>query len=630
MICHCDPPTGKEAISILKETHFLSINSVANISQLTIPLLPMSKVQGKTWDTSLFKRVFGYTKMYRPLLIGTLSIILLLAILGPVRVSLIDYMVHHFIEDKDLGGLQLFALIVVGILVIETVLSFMTTYFSQKLGQSIVKDLRNQLFSHITKLRLKFFDRNPIGMLVTRAVSDMETIAQIFSQGMLSIIGDILVLVFALTMMFIINWQLTFIILIPVPILIIATNVFKKAIKRSFQDVRKEVGALNTFVQERITGMSLVKVFGREKREAKAFSEINDRHKKANIRSIWAYSIFFPVVEILSGLSLGLLILYTLSRVDNPGADFGELAGQLTAFIMFINMIYRPIRMLADKFNTLQMGLVGAERVFKILDTDETIVNNGSVTKHEFEGSLQFRNVWFAYNNEDYVLKNLNFDVEAGETVAFVGATGAGKTSIINLLGRFYEFQKGEIKIDGEDIREIELTLLRDNISVVLQDVFLYSGSIHDNVTLGNPNISREQVIEASKLVGAHDFIERLPDGYDFNVKERGGLLSVGQRQLIAFIRAYVYQPKILILDEATSSIDSESELLIQNAIDKLTKGRTSIVIAHRLSTIKNANRIIVLEKGEIIEMGSHSELVQIEGGAYRRLYETQFESYEV
>lgn len=590
----------------------------------------MSKVQGKAWDSSLFKRVFKFAKPYRGLLYGTLALISTAAILSPVRVFLIGYMVTHFIEAKNLDGLQMYTFIVIGMLLVETILGFLTSFLSNKLGQSVVKDLRDKLFSHITKLRLKFFDNNPIGMLVTRAVSDMETVAQIFSQGFLSIVGDILILIFALTMMMVINWKLAFIVLIPIPILIIATNIFKKAIKKSFQDVRKEVAALNTFVQERITGMALVKMFGREKREFKAFKEINERHKKANIRSIWAYSIFFPVVEILSGLSLGLLILYTLSQIDNPGANFAVLAGQLTAFIMYINMMYRPIRMLADRFNTLQMGLVGAERVFKILDTEETIVNNGTVTEHEFQGSLKFENVWFAYNNEDYVLKNLNFDVEAGETVAFVGATGAGKTSIINLLGRFYEFQKGEISIDGVDIRDIELTLLRDNISVVLQDVFLYSGSIYDNVTLGNPDISKEQVVEAAKLVGAHDFISKLPDTYDFNVKERGGLLSVGQRQLIAFIRAYVYQPKILILDEATSSIDSESELLIQNAIDKLTQGRTSIVIAHRLSTIKNANKIIVLEKGEIIEIGSHSELVQKDGGAYRKLYETQFETNEV
>lgn len=590
----------------------------------------MSKEQGRTWDTSLFKRVFKFTKPYSGLLYSTLAIIAFLAILGPIRVYMIGYMVTNFIDKKDLDGLQLFALVVVGVLVIETVLNFLSAYMSNKLGQDVVKDLRVQLFSHITKLRLKYFDHNPIGMLVTRAVSDMETVAQIFSQGFLSIVGDILILILALGTMLYMNWVLTLIVLIPIPILLIATNIFKKAIKKSFQDVRKEVGALNTFVQERITGMSLVKVFGREEREEKKFREINNRHKKANIRSIWAYSIFFPVVEILSAISLGLLILYTLAQIGDENANYGVLAGQLTAFIMFINMMYRPIRMLADRFNTLQMGLVGAERVFKVLDTDEVIVNSGSITEHDFKGSLSFKDVWFSYNDEDYVLKGLNFEVEAGETVAFVGATGAGKTSIINLLGRFYEFQKGGITVDGVDLRDIELTLLRDNISVVLQDVFLYSGSIYENVTLGNKEISQEQVVEAAKLVGAHHFIEKLPGGYEFNVKERGGLLSVGQRQLIAFIRAYVYQPKILILDEATSSIDSESELLIQNAIDKLTKGRTSIVIAHRLSTIKNANKIIVLEKGEIIEVGSHTELLKIEGGAYRKLYETQFEVNEL
>lgn len=605
------------------------IRFILLFKQLTIPLLLMSKVQGKAWDGSLFRRILGYTKPYRKIFSLAIACTVILAFLSPYRVSMIKTMVSDYIEAKDLGGLQLYAFIVAGILLVETVLSFFDSYLANLLGQSVVKDLRVKLFSHITKLRLKFFDNNPIGMLVTRAVSDMETVAQIFSQGLLSIIGDILKLIGALIFMFSMNWELTLIVLIPIPLLIIATNIFKKAIKKSFQDVRKEVSALNTFVQERITGMALVKVFGREKQEAKTFEEINDRHKKANIRSIWAYSIFFPVVEILSALSLGLLVVYTLTQMDNADANFAHLAGQLTAFILYINMLFRPIRMLADRFNTLQMGMVGAERVFKILDTDEIIENTGAVTTHNFEGNIKFEDVWFAYNKEDYVLKNLNFEVQAGETIAFIGATGAGKTSIINLLGRFYEFQQGEIKIDGVDLRDIELGLLRDNISVVLQDVFLYSGSIYDNVTLGNPKISKEDVVEAAKLVGAHQFIEKLPDGYDFNVKERGGLLSVGQRQLIAFIRAYVYQPKILILDEATSSIDSESELLIQNAIDKLTKGRTAIVIAHRLSTIKNADKIIVLDQGEIIEMGSHSELVKKEGGAYRKLYEYQFNQNE-
>lgn len=589
----------------------------------------MSNVQGKAWDGKLFKRVLSYTKPYKSVLFWAIACTVVLSILSPLRVEVINRMVSDYIEVKDLSGLKLFAFIVVGLLVLETFLSFFDSYLASLLGQNVVRDLRSKLFSHVTKLRLKFFDEHPIGMLVTRAVSDMETVSQIFSQGLLSIIGDILKLLGALAFMLYTNWVLTLVVLIPIPILLIATNIFKRSIKKSFQDVRKEVSALNTFVQERITGMALVKVFGREKQEAKVFEEINDRHKKANIRSIWAYSIFFPVVEVLSALSLGLLVVYTLYQIDKPGANFSIIAGQLTAFILYINMLYRPIRMLADRFNTLQMGMVGAERVFKILDTDETIENTGDVKEHEFKGEISFKDVWFAYKNEDYILKELNFDVKAGETVAFVGATGAGKTSIINLLGRFYEYQKGEIKIDGVDIRDFEIGVLRANIAVVLQDVFLYSGSIYDNVTLGNPEITKEQVVEAAKLVGAHQFIEKLPGGYDFNVKERGGLLSVGQRQLIAFIRAYVYQPKILILDEATSSIDSESEMLIQNAIDKLTAGRTSIVIAHRLSTIKNADKIIVLDKGRIIELGSHSELLKKENGAYRKLYEYQFDSNE-
>lgn len=587
----------------------------------------MSNVQGKAWDGKLFKRVFSYTKPYQSIFYGALACTIVLAVLSPYRVEMIRGLINDYVPNKDADGLFYGILLVIVVLLTETFLQFFDAYLANILGQHVIKDLRVQLFAHITRLRLKFFDKNPIGMLVTRAVSDMETISQIFSQGLISIIGDILKLIGALTFMFFTNWQLTLFVLIPIPILLIATNIFKKAIKKSFQEVRTSISSLNTFVQERVTGMALVKVFGREKREAKSFAEINNRHKKANIKSIWAYSIFFPVVEILSALSLGLLVIYILLQVGTPGVSFNKLAGDMTAFILYINMLYRPIRMLADRFNTLQMGMVGSERVFKILDTDEVIINQGEVTELDFDGKILFEDVSFAYEEPNFVLKNLNFEVSAGETVAFIGATGAGKTSIINLLGRFYEYQKGSITIDGVDLRDIELTLLRKNISVVLQDVFLYSDTILNNITLGNDEISREEVIAASKLVGSHEFIMNLPGNYDFNVKERGGLLSVGQRQLIAFIRAYVYQPKVLILDEATSSIDTESEILIQNAIEKLTKGRTSIVIAHRLSTIRNADKIIVLEKGEIVEIGSHAELILLEDGAYRKLYEYQLET---
>jgi ATP-binding cassette, subfamily B, multidrug efflux pump len=583
----------------------------------------MSQSAGKAWDFKLFRRIFGYSIPYMRLVVFALFTTLLLSVLGPLRPYFIGRMIEDYIAVKDADGLLFMTMIVLILLVVETFIQFYDAYITNVLGQSVIKDLRVQLFAHITRLRLKYFDSNPIGLLVTRAVSDMETIAQVFTDGFISITGDILKLFVVLGFMFYTNWQLTLVVIIPIPLLVVATNIFKRSIKKSFQEVRTQVGALNTFVQERITGMALVKVFNREAIEAEQFAEINKKHKKANIDSIKAYSIFFPVVEILSALSFALLVLFTTYQLSSGGAEFAALAGEMGAFILYINMMYRPIRMLADRFNSLQMGMVGCERVFKVLDTDEVIVNTGDFAPENIKGDIVFQNVSFAYNEPNFVLNDISLVIKSGDTVAFVGPTGAGKSSIINLLGRFYEYQQGTIAIDGVDLRKYEMNCLRKHIAVVLQEVFLYSDTIHNNITLGNDAISRDEVIAAAKAVGAHDFIMELPGGYDFNVKERGGLLSVGQRQLLAFIRAYVYNPDILILDEATSSIDSESERLIQQAIEQLTKGRTSIVIAHRLSTIRTANKIVVIDAGRIVQSGTHDELSKQEG-MYKTLYEHQ------
>jgi len=476
------------------------------------------------------------------------------------------------------------------------------------------------LFKHVTRFKLRYFDRTPIGQLVTRVVSDIETIAEIFSQGILVILGDILKLVVVVVVMFIYNWKLSLLVLTPIPLLLIATNIFKNAIKKAFQQVRTQVSVLNTFVQEHLTGMNIVQIFNREEAESDKFRDINDKHRQAHIRSVWAYSVFFPVVEILSAISLAVLVWW--GARESLAGDIS--VGDLVTFILFIYMLFRPIRQLADRFNVLQMGMVGSQRVFKVLDTDERIADTGHKTGERLEGAIEFQNVWLAYEEDDYVLRDISFEVNKGEVVAFVGATGAGKSSVINLLSRFYEFQKGDILIDDHSIREYELDFLRNEIAVVLQDVFLFSDTIHHNITLGDKHISREQVIEAAEAVGAHEFIMELPGNYDFDVRERGGMLSSGQRQLISFIRAYVYNPSILVLDEATSSVDTETEILIQNAIDRITEGRTSIVIAHRLSTIQKADKIIVMDEGKILEMGSHAELLE-HGGAYKNLFDLQF-----
>ena len=585
----------------------------------------MSEVSGKAWDTALFKRVMQYAKPYKLTFTITGILVIVLAILGPLRPWLIQYTIDEKVKNFDAEGVLNLTLLMIVILVVEAIIQFYQTYWANWLGQTIIKDLRVQLFKHVLSFRLKYFDRTAIGTLVTRTVSDIETIANIFSQGILVIIGDILKLIAVIAFMLYTDWLLTLITLIPIPILIIATNIFKKTIKKAFQEVRTQISRLNAFVQERVTGMKIIQIFNREEVEMNRFEKMNKLHRDAHIRTVWAYSIFFPIVDMLSAASLALLVWWGTKSVIGGYTTLGNL----TAFIMYIYMLYRPIRQLADRFNTLQMGMVSSERVFKVLDTNSFIENKGETQKSNLVGEIEFEKVWFAYEGEDYVLKDVSFSVKPGETVAFVGATGSGKTSTINLLGRFYEFQKGEIKLDGVPIREFNLENLRSNMSVVLQDVFLFSDTIHNNITLNSDQISEEAVIAAAKRVGAHDFISKLPGAYHYDVKERGGMLSVGQRQLISFIRAYVHNPSILILDEATSSIDTESEALIQQATDVLTEGRTSIVIAHRLSTIQKADKIIVLEAGKIIEQGTHQELLDL-NGHYKKLFELQFKNEEV
>jgi ATP-binding cassette subfamily B protein len=584
----------------------------------------MSNNQKKNWDSKLFRRIIRVSKPHIHLLIYGLFLTFSLAFLSPLRPYIIGKLVGEYVRLSDEESLFYGALLVVAILIVESLMLIAVSYLSSDLGQRVVKDLRDQLFRHITKLRLRYFDQKPIGMLVTRSVSDMETIAEIFSQGILVIAGDLLKLTGVLCFMFYINWKLTLIVLIPIPILLISTRIFKNAIKTSFQEVRKQISGLNSFVQEHITGMNIVQIFSREGVEALKFSKINSAHKKAHIKGIMAYSIFFPVVEILSATSVALLVLFCIWSISYGRVDYGTVTTEMMSFVLYVNMLFRPIRMLADRFNTLQMGMVGSARVFELLDTKEYIFQNDNLKPESFNGNIKFNNVHFSYDNKASVFNGLTFEVNAGETVAIVGPTGAGKTSLINLISRYYEFQKGTILLDDFNIRNLDLDVLRSKIAVVLQDVFLYNTSILENITVGNRNISREQVIESAKKVGVHEFIMQLPNGYDFEVKERGALLSSGQRQIIAFIRAYVYQPQLLILDEATSSIDSLSEEFIQNATEEITKSRTSIIIAHRLSTIQNADCIFVMDQGQIVEQGKHVELLK-KKGKYFELYKNQF-----
>ncbi|MBK8580502.1 MAG: ABC transporter ATP-binding protein [Flavobacteriales bacterium] len=580
----------------------------------------MSNGKGKAFDVGLFRRVMGFVQPYKRLFWITFGLTILLSFLGVVRPVIMAKMIDDHAVTGDMNGLYLLMSIVVALLVVEALVQFYQAYWTSWLGQTVTFDLRQALFAKITGFRMRYFDRTPIGTLVTRVISDLETIDDIFSQGLLMIMGDLLKLVVVIVVMFVYNWELALWSMVPIPLLLWATNIFKNSIQKSFQDVRTQVARLNAFVQEHIQGMAIVQLFGREKQEYEKFKQINREHRGAHIRSVFAYSIFFPVVEILSAVSLAFLIWWGVGDVLKGFATFGELI----AYMQFISMLYRPIRQLADRFNVLQMGMVGSERVFAILDTEASMEDRGTLSADNVQGAIDFKDLWFSYNDEDMVLKGINFSAKPGETIALVGATGSGKSSIVNVLSRAYEYQRGQVLLDGSDIRDYRLGELRACISVVLQDVFLFSDTIHNNITLNDESISREEVVQAAKDVGAHDFIMRLPQGYDTEVRERGSVLSVGQRQLLSFIRAYVNKPKVLVLDEATSSVDSMSEQMIQEATERITHGRTSIVIAHRLSTIQKADKIIVVGAGEILEQGSHQELLAMDG-AYRELYELQF-----
>ena len=594
----------------------------------------MAEVTGKAIDWKILGRIMRYVKPYNKTFVIAVLLTIFLAVVSLSQPILIERTLDHYIMGNNYNGLLLMVVLMVVLLAVQTATQYFQTYLTNALGQSVIRDLRVDVFRHVTSLRLKYFDRTPIGMLITRTVSDLETIADIFSEGLISIAGDMLLVVSIVIYMLVQDWKLTLITLAPIPFLLVATYIFKEAIKSSFQDVRTHVAQLNTFLQEHISGISIIQYFAREDQEMRKFKAVNGRYRDANIRSNWYYSIFFPVVEIFSALSIGLLVWYGCKRILSDheisaitASKKGITPGVVVAFITLLNLLFRPIRQLADKFNTLQMGMVGADRIFKVLDTDEKAPNQGTLAPATLRGEIDFSHVWFAYNDDNWVLKDISFQVKPGETLALVGATGAGKSSTINILNRFYEVGKGEVKIDSVPIDGYELGFLRSQIATVIQDVFLFSDTIANNISLNNPAITMEQIVSAAKSVGADTFIERLPGGYQYNVMERGSTLSAGQAQLISFVRALVYNPAILVLDEATSSVDTETEILIQQAIDKLMQGRTAIVIAHRLSTIQSADKIIVLDHGEIKEVGSHQELVKIEDGYYRKLYDLQFNS---
>ena len=580
-------------------------------------------MKAKAFDTRLFKRILEYTKPYKFRFNSVIFFAILLSVFSALRPYLLKQTIDDYIKTKDQTGLLNYIILMGIVLIFEVISNFFFVYWANWLGQDIVKDIRNKLFKHMLSFKMKYFDNAPVGQLVTRSVSDIESIAKIFSQGLFMISSDLLKMLVILIFMFFMNFKLTWIVILAMPILLFFTRIFQKKMQLAFEEVRNQIANLNTFIQERVTGMKIVQLFNREEIELEKFKQINSKHNDAWIKTVWYNSIFFPIADIISSLTLGFVVLYGGFNIlsDDKFTTFGDLF----SYTMFIGMLFNPLRQIADKFNEMQMGMIAANRVFEIIDIQDQIQDIGTIEAPIFKGNISFEKVRFSYIDNEEVVKGIDLEINSGETIAIVGSTGAGKSTIINLLNRFYEINSGTISIDGENIKNYSLSSLRVQIAVVLQDVFLFADTILNNITLNNPSISREQVIDAAKKIGVHDFIMSLPEGFDYNVKERGVMLSSGQRQLIAFLRAYVTNPSILILDEATSSIDTYSEELIQKATETITKHRTSIVIAHRLATIVNADKIVVMDKGLIVEQGSHFELLNLENGYYKNLYYSQF-----
>ncbi len=587
----------------------------------------MSKKKENIFDVKLFTRLFQYIKPYKAVFFGLILLVVLLAVFGAATPKLTEFVIDDSIAGENPDKFLFYITLMLAVLISQTLFQFAFIYYATWLGQNLVMDVRVKLFDHLLRFKMKYYDNSSVGVLITRSVTDMERIADIFGQGLFMIFRDLLTMIVVFGVMLYSNLKLSLIVFLMLPLLLYATRIFQKYMKKAFEEVRNEVSNLNSFVQERLTGMKILQLFTREVTEYKSFEKINERHKKGWLKTVWYNSIFFPLADLSSSITVGLVAWYGGLNVVLEGS---VTQGTLFAFIMFIPMLFRPLRQIADKFNTLQMGMVAANRVFKVIDTTSQIDDAGTHIAEGFKGDIAFKNVHFSYVEDEEVLKGISFNVNAGETVAIVGATGAGKSTIINLLNRFYEIKDGAICVDGIDIKEVTLESLRTQIAVVLQDVFLFADTILNNITLNHPEITEAQVHQAAKAIGIHDFIMSLPNGYQYNVKERGVMLSSGQRQLISFLRAYVTNPSILVLDEATSSVDSYSEQLIQNATDKITKGRTSIVIAHRLATIKKADKIIVMDAGEIVEQGTHNELLKKENGYYKNLYEVQFLKEEV